>query len=53
MTPRDDIENVKRVIQESYSFEEALRKLGLTMASYHWIRHMAKEHNVKTKPEEN
>lgn len=50
-TPFDNVEHIKKVIQESETFPIAAEKLGiLKKANYGWLREFAKQHNVQTKP---
>lgn len=50
MTPKDDINNVIKVIRESVTFDDALKKLGLTMTGTNnkWIREISEKYKVDT-----
>lgn len=47
-----DDETIRRVIQSSYTFKDALSKLGVSMDHYSDIREFASDNHIKTKEQD-
>jgi len=51
MNPLDQEEHIKRIVCESQTYTEVIKKLGFSKnANYEWIVNFIKENNLKLKP---